>query len=163
MIPFLCFGLFPFRGGLSQSTSYVQLSHSLHALLSHQLTLCSSCTAKSSLLFLQASCLPLPTLAFFYPDIHRPSSGHVQTTSVWPLCLPKIPNKGCLSDGLIPEQKPNIPISDTCNSVSSLYWKYVGIFTSCAISMFCRANRPDPSAGLVAPDFKEELIQSTSE
>lgn len=56
MIPFLCFGLFPFRGGLRQSSPYVQLSHSLHALLSHQLTSCSSFTAKSSLLFLQASC-----------------------------------------------------------------------------------------------------------
>lgn len=39
------------------------------------------------LLFLHASSLLVPTSASFYPDIHCPSSEHIQTISVWPLWL----------------------------------------------------------------------------
>lgn len=37
-----------------------------------------------------------------------------------PLCLPEIPNKNSRSDGLIPEQKPNTPVSATNKSSSFL-------------------------------------------
>lgn len=146
----LCFGLFP--SGVA-SANPPPPSHSLTLCVKYTLTPPDFVPLSGHSQI--SSALPLdlvpaiPNHGIFLPRYSvsvlwtRPNN--LRLAGLW---LSKPPNKGCPSDGLLPEQKPNIPISATCSSASSLHRLCGGKFTSSATYMLCIATRYGISADL---------------